>query len=338
MKRSGGIYEHIAEAENLRLAFWKARRGKDGKPEVEEFRNNLDAEIERMRDDILAERVAWGEFHTFTVNDPKVRTICAAPFRDRVLHHAVMNLCEPVFESFQIYDSYACRKGKGLHACLERAKRYTRRHNWFLKLDVRKYFDSVSQPVLMNQLQRKFKDKALLRLFAGLLERYCMQPGRGIPIGNLTSQFFANHYLAGMDHLCKETLHIPGYVRYMDDFVLWADDRETLLRTEKRLRDYCAEELKLELKPACLNRTALGLTMLGYRVFPQRVLLARRSRRRFARKLGAYWNSLQKGEWSQDDFAAHVLPLAAYVGHADSVEFRRAAMKKIGCSPQARTA
>lgn len=338
MKRVGGLYEQIGEPENLRLAFWKARRGKEGKPEVEEFRSRLDIEIGQLRHALAGARVAWGDYYRFTVHDPKTRTICAAPFRDRVLHHAIMHVCEPVFERYQVFDSYACRKGKGLHACLDRARQYTRRHAWYLKLDVRKYFDSISHRILLAQLRCRFKDERLMRLFESLLQSYQTESGHGIPIGNLTSQYFANQYLAAMDHRIREILRIPGYVRYMDDFVLWADTREALRLANDGLRSYCRDQLALELKPPILNRAALGVTMLGYRVFPHTVRLAKRSRRRFAVKLQCYWRKLQEGEWNQDDFAAHVLPLTAYAGHARSTGFRLAVMEHIGCSPQARTA
>ncbi len=338
MRRTGNLYDAIADPENLQLAFWRARRGKDGKPEVEEFRRHLDRHLDALRRDLLNEAVEPGPFHRFTIHDPKDRLICAAPFRDRVLHHAIMNVCEPAFERYQVSDSYACRRGKGLHAALQRAVQFTRRHTWYLKLDVRKYFDRIAHDVLRRNLARRFKDARLLRLFTTLIDGYAASPGRGIPIGNLTSQYFANDYLAGVDHRVKEILYIPGYVRYMDDVVLWHDDRDALLRAERDLRAHCQDVLGLELKPLCLNRTAKGVTMLGYRVFPGYVALARRSRTRFAGKLRGYWNKLQKGEWNQNDFAVHVLPLSAYVGHARSTGFRRAVMVQIGCSPQARTA
>jgi len=333
VKRMGSLYESIADMENLRLAFWKARQGKEGKPDVEEFRRNLHREIATLRDVLLEEGVVWGAYHRFTIKDPKERLICAAPFRDRVLHHAIMNLCEPVFERRQIFDSYACRAGKGLHACLDRAKRCTRRCRWYLKLDVRKYFDSIPHEKLKESLARLFKDSRLLRLFSTLVDGYESAPGRGIPIGNLTSQFFANEYLAGLDHRCKEILRIDGYVRYMDDFVLWSDDKETLKEAERSMRRFCLNELSLELKPGCLNECARGVSMLGCRVFPKGVLLARRSRRRFADKLRRYWRALEKGVWTQEEFAAHALPLSAYAGHADSLGFRQKIMADVGCSP-----
>ena len=198
---------------------------------------------------------------------------------------------------------------------------------------MRKYFDSVVHDFLKRNLARRFKDRRLLALFARIVDGYSTTPGRGIPIGNLTSQYFANDYLAGMDHLVREELRIPGYLRYMDDFVLWHDDRQVLVAAEGRVRDYCLSALGLVLKPPCLNRTVRGVTMLGYRVFPDHVRLARRSRGRFVRRLRAYWGDLMTGEWSQETFAAHVLPLVAYVDHARSAGFRRAVMTRIGCSP-----
>lgn len=333
MKRAGALYERIAEPENLRLAFWKARRGKDGSPDVEEFRLDLAARVEQLHRELMGERVIWGPYRRFTIHDPKERVISAAPFRDRVLHHAILNVCEPFFERHQIFDSYACRKGKGLHACLDRARRYTRRHRWHLKLDVRKYFDSISHNVLLGNLNRRFKDPRLLRLFSALIASGGVASGFGIPIGNLTSQFFANDYLAGLDHLIKEALLIPGYVRYMDDLVLWHDEQRILLDAERRIRDECRHGLLLELKPPVLNRTAHGVSMLGFRVLPGRILLARRSRKRFVRKLKDYHRRLAHGEWSQAEFANHALPLCSFAAAADSLGFRRKVVNDVGCRP-----
>ena len=333
MKRAGNLYGAIADPDNLRLAFWKAKRGKAGKPDVEAFRADLGRKLEDLRGELLAGDIRVGECHTFTIHDPKERLICAPSFRERVLHHAVVNVCEPVFERRQIHDSYACRKGKGLHACLERAKRFTRYHDWYLKLDVRKYFDSIPHDRLRALLRRRFKDRLLLALLERIIDSHSAGTGKGIPIGSLTSQHFANDYLSEADHMVKEAWSIRGYVRYMDDLVLWHDDKAALLRVERQLREFCRDALALELKPPCLNHTAKGVSMLGYRVFPDRVLLARRSRRRFVRKLGGYWQMVSDGQWSQGEFAAHALPLVSYVGHADSASFRRRIMEDIGCSP-----
>jgi RNA-directed DNA polymerase len=145
---------------------------------------------------ILSGNVQTGNYRYFTIYDPKQRLICEAPFRQRVLHHALMNICHPFFEKVQIFGSYASRQGKGTYAALERAWYFNKRHLWFLKLDFRKYFDSLDHEILKNQLHRLFKDSDLLQIFERIIDSYCVEQNKGVPIGNLTSQYFANHYLA----------------------------------------------------------------------------------------------------------------------------------------------
>ncbi|MBP5673741.1 MAG: hypothetical protein J6X49_15240 [Victivallales bacterium] len=221
MKRAGNLYMEIAEMDNLRLAFWKAQRGKRGKREVMAYRENLDEELMRLHEQLVQGEVEVGRYHYFTIHDPKERMICAADFRERVLHHAIMNVCEPFFERYQIHDSYACRKGKGVDACLERLQEMCRRHQWYLKLDIHKYFDSIPHEGMKQVLRHYFKDTRLLMLFYRIIDSYEVASGRGIPIGNLTSQHFANMYLGVLDHQLKEVWKVPGYVRYMDDFILF---------------------------------------------------------------------------------------------------------------------
>ena len=164
-KRIGFLMPYIADPDNLRLAFWKARKGKEIKEEVIDFRKYLDKNLVSLRNELLNGTEEVGNYYYFTIHDPKERVICAAPFRQRVLHHAIMNVCHPIFERFQIFDSYATRVGKGQYAALERAKIYSAKYQWFCKLDVRKYFDSIDHEVLYQQLTTKFKDPYLLDLF-----------------------------------------------------------------------------------------------------------------------------------------------------------------------------
>ncbi len=172
MKRKGNLFRAIAETENLDLAFWKAQRGKSGKREVMEFRSRLRENLLQLREELSTGNYELGNYHCFTIRDPKERVICAADFRERVIQHAVMNICEPFFEKYQIFDSYACRKGKGVDACLARTQYYCRRYRWYLKLDIHKYFDSIHHKTLLQILARRFKDPELLNFFARLLDTY----------------------------------------------------------------------------------------------------------------------------------------------------------------------
>lgn len=314
MRRAGGLYPKIAEPENLELAFWKAQRGKSARSDVREFRADLSANLRALREELLRGSVSVGNYRYFTIHDPKERVICAADFRERVLHHAIVNVCEPVFEKYQIFDSFACRKGKGLDACLARTREFCRKYRWFLKMDVHKFFDSVEHATLLRLLARRFKDEGILDLFSKIVLSYETSPGRGLPIGNLTSQYFANLYLGALDHQVKDVWRVPAYVRYMDDFVLFFDEKkqETCARAE--VEEFLSRELKLSLNPPQINRTACGLPFLSYRVFGKGLRLSQKARRRFCRKIA---------EANREESAERALPLLAFVCRADSCGFRK---------------
>lgn len=239
------------------------------------------------------------------------------------MQHTVMNICHQRFEKVQINDSYASRIGKGTHAALEKSWMNSCKYLWFLKLDVRKYFDHIDHSVLKCQLRALFKDNRLLDVLYCIIDSYHTGENRGVPIGNLTSQYFANHYLACADHYIKETLRIPGYVRYMDDMVLWHVDKETLNDAGKQLQKYLADTLHLQLKPFCLNRNLKGLPFIGYLVYPDVIRLAHRSRQRFINKLRLYNEKFDSLEWCQKEYQNHVMPLIAFTEHADALGFRK---------------
>jgi hypothetical protein len=268
MNRVGSLMEMIASPDNLRQAFIKAAKGKRWKKDCLRFQLNIDYEIEWMRKGLIDGDIAIGDYHYFTIHDPKKRLICAASFRERVLHHAVMNVCESTFERLSVSDSYACRKGKGSLKAVNRALSFGTSHPWFLKMDVRKYFDSVDHSTLINLLSNRFKDPILLGLFKRVIYSYNTVPGRGLPIGNLTSQYFANFYLAGLDRFIKESLKRSAYVRYMDDFVVWGESSDDLATVKIQVQKYLEEILNLELKSStALNQTWFGMDFLGYRSY-----------------------------------------------------------------------
>lgn len=331
MKRHGQLMTQIADAENLRLAFWKAAKGKRGKADCLAFRERLDENLATLAAELSSGEVPLGDYHYFKVHDPKERLICAASFRERVLHHALMNVCEPVLERAAVFDSYACRKGKGRLRAVARALGYARTHGWFLKLDIRKYFDSIHHDTLRSLLRRKFKDPLVLGVFDRIIGSYETAPGRGLPIGNLTSQHFANFYLGTLDRFLKETLRRRAYARYMDDFVVWGESGQELRGVCERVRGFAAAELKLELKAnTAINRTAAGMDFLGYRLFPGTVRLARRSQVRFARKFRRYESAHRRGEWSELVLQQRMKALLAFVMPAESGAFRRHVLQRFG--------
>ncbi|MCK5198417.1 MAG: group II intron reverse transcriptase domain-containing protein, partial [Spirochaetales bacterium] len=249
MKRAGNLYNRIVTSENIKIAYYKAKKGKRFKKDVLIYNQNLEKNLQNMQVELINRNVTVGNYHFFKIFDPKERVICAADFRERILHHAIMNVMDPIFEKFQIFDSFACRKNKGTHKAVRRAFYFSKKYSYFVKMDIRKYFDSIDHAVLKNLLRRKIKDKSVLDLLDSIIDSYAKTPGRGIPIGNLTSQYFANFYLGFADRYIKETLKITGYVRYMDDMVIWGENQQKLNICKDSITSHIKNMLKLDVKP-----------------------------------------------------------------------------------------
>ena len=235
MKRLGDVFGRIVAFDNLLLAFRKARRGKRRRPPVASFELRLERELLALQRELLTGDYHPGAYRLFTIYERKPRQIAAAPFRDRVVHHALLNVIEPVIDRRFIADSYACRAGKGTHAAVDRYQHWSRRHAYALKVDIARYFPSIDHDILKEKLRRYLKDGRVLRLFDRIIDGSPPFPDtgspdyfpgddlfspldrpRGIPIGNLTSQFLANLYLDGFDHFVKEELRVRPYLRYVD--------------------------------------------------------------------------------------------------------------------------
>ena len=211
-----------------------------------------------------------------------------------------------------------------LFRSLEQAQAYARRYGWFLKLDIRKYFDSVDHAVLRAMLSRKFKDAALLKLFDRIIASYRTAEGRGIPIGNLASQFFANAYLGLVDHFVKETLRIPGYVRYMDDMALWSDDKGELKCALKAIDEFLHVNLTLCFKDfPYMNRCLHGMDFLGFRVTSGQLRVGRRAGRRLVRRMKGIERDLRTGRVSEVVMQERATSMLAFVGNADSWTWRK---------------
>ncbi|MDX2248817.1 MAG: RNA-directed DNA polymerase [Bacteroidia bacterium] len=329
MIRVNNLLEEAAETENLRHAFWKASKGKRYSVGVLSYQENLDENLDCLQKQMKTGLVETGDYRYFKIFDPKEREICASAFSEQVLHHALMNICHDYFEQAQIFDSYASRKGKGTYAAIDRAKYFTRKYGWYLKLDVRKYFGSIHHDVLKSQLERMFKDYRLLEIFGKIIDSYEAEIHRGLPIGSLCSQYFANHYLSGLDHFIKEKLRVKGYVRYMDDMVLWDSEKSVLKAAFLEVNDFVENKLLCSLKPIELNRSTHGLPFLGYKIYPWQVQLTQRSKQRFIKKINYLYENYHSGEWDEVVCQRRVLPLLAFLSHADTIGFRKNVLTKI---------
>ncbi len=301
----------VADIETLTTAFWQAARGKRLRRDMQSFAADLDGELARLREDILAGQVPEGRWTSFQIFDPKLRQILAPCFRDRVLHHALMLHIGPVLERALVDDTFACRPGKGSLAAVLRAQHHVRRFPWFVKSDMRAYFASIDHAALRGVLQRRFKNPGLLALCNRILERTPGPDGRGLPIGALTSQFFANTYLDALDRYLLETLGVRAMVRYMDDVVWWCDSRETAKATLDAARAFVAQERGLEVKPSALiGRSTQGLPFLGFRVLPGTLRLSLRRRRRY---------TAARAKWEAEFIAGRIDARALQTGYASAL-------------------
>ena len=330
MKRSGVGLDEIADMHNLAAAFHAAARGKRGRGDVEAFRSNLDRELEGLRTDLLAETFSPGPMRRFRIHDPKPRLIHAPCFRDRVVHHAIIAHVGPILDRALVCDTYACRRGKGTLAAVKRASAHAARCEWFVQIDVRAYFAHIDHAELLCLLGRKFKNRGLLRLLVKIIESHEDSPGRGLPIGTLTSQHFANFYLAGVDRCLLESCHVRGFVRYMDDLVWWTDGRAAARAALKVATTHLTERLHLEIKQVRQGRSADGLSFCGFRILPNRLLLSRRRRVRYRllrRRAERRWlNGFLDAGWGFLDAAGLQAAFASALAltlHADATSWRR---------------
>ncbi len=333
------LYAKVCGWEELLQAWRRARRGKRGRPSVASF--ELDAaeyllELQRR----LKEKRYWpGRYDSFYVHDPKRRLISAAPFLDRVVHHAICAVMEPIFERRFIGDSYANRKGKGTHAALDRAQVLARRCRYVMPFDVEQFFAAVDHGILLRQIERVIVDRDLLWLIRQVLssgdgilrEEYSMRyfPGddlfaavrpRGLPIGNLTSQFWANVYLDPLDHFVKRRLRCRAYLRYVDDGLLFSDSKRDLWEWRTEIIEFL-ESLRLTLHEAsCQPRPVNeGIPFLGFIVFPHHRRLKRRKAVNFRRRLKKMLAAYERGEMDRESVQASV---RGWVNHARFAQTR----------------
>lgn len=329
MKRVGYLMPKIVEVDNLLSAFYGARKGKADKEPVKAYSRRLVENILSLRERLMSGEFRFGKYSYFEIYDPKRRTICAADFEERIVHHAIINVCKPYFERHQIYDSYATRDGKGIYAALDKAASAMRRYGYVAKLDVRKYFDSISHNILKSKLRRLFKDEELLRTLDAIVDSYCVAPDRGVPIGNLTSQYFANFYLSFCDHYAKEVLKVPVYVRYMDDVLVFGRSKQEVCGYVKSMVALLDEEYGLRIKSPQITTCRAGVSFLGYRLNDERVVLNARSKQRFKKKMQDYAKLHTSGVWDDIQYRGHIVPLLAFVQKASTMGLRHYMCEKI---------
>jgi len=338
------MYQDLYAWDNLICAYRRAAKGKRGHANVAAFEHHLEDNLLALQDELATQTYQPGAYTSFYIHEPKRRLISAAPFRDRVAHHALYNLLEPLFERSFIEDSYANRVGKGTHRALNRAQAYARRYPYVLQVDLQQFFPSIDHVLLRTHLARKITDSQVLdlcdRILASgvgiLAEEYRMVyfPGddlfaplrpRGLPIGNLTSQFWANVYLNGCDHFVKRILRAP-YLRYVDDMLFFAEEKRTLWAWQAALEDRLAK-LRLTIHPGAHPRPVTeGFPFLGFHLTPDKRRLKRRKGIHFQRKLRRLLQAYSAGELSLADVDASVQGWVNHIRYGNTVGLRTAVL------------
>lgn len=285
MKRLNNLYDQILSIDNLLLADQRARKNKLRQRGIIKFDKNFDQNIADIYRELVTKTYKTSKYTTRTIYESKERIISILPYRDRIVHHAIMNVLEPMFVSTFTADTYSCIKGKGVHKASLKVEQYLRDvkgTTYCLKIDIRKFYPNVDHTVLKSLLRRKIKDIEVLELLDGIIDS-----APGIPIGNYLSQYFANFYLAYFDHWMKEQKRVKYYLRYADDIIVFHYDKEYLRRVLEGMRKYLLERLKLEIKSnfQIFPVKARGADFVGYVHYHNKKRLRKRIKQAFARMI-----------------------------------------------------
>lgn len=332
-------YEDIVNDANLlRAAKNTMRNGVRFKKEGAQWKIEQEKHINKLKKMLLKQTYKHGKYQTFTVYDPKKRTILAANLTDRVLHHAVYDVLTPLIDTKFIYHSYACRINKGQHKAIDQAQKWCRNSQFFIHLDVKKFFASINREILLSIIKRTISDKRIVQLLEetvhSSIKHNFFKPHqqlslfdepvltndfptsqKGIPIGNVTSQLFANWYLNELDQYVKHQLKINKYIRYMDDFVVFANSKEELVKAESEIKDFCAKELQLDIHPSGgATPVNKGLSFLGFRIFASHRRVKTASLLRFKNKFQAI--NTQYDEANEKDVFLYYQRIQAWNAHA----------------------
>jgi len=326
------IFNKIISSENLFLAWDKFKSGKQKKQDVQRFEWWLEENIFQLHRDLKSQRYKHGSYTSFYIRDPKQRHIHKATVRDRIVHHAVFAILNPIFEPTFIFNSLSCRTDKGTHKGIDILEKIimqvscnTFKPCFALKCDVKKFFETVDHSILFSIIRKRIKDKNALWLLEEIIESFTSQystlSGRkGLPIGNLTSQLFANIYLNEFDQFVKHELKIKQYIRYTDDFVIVANDELYLENLIPPIRSFLSEKLALELhsKKITIRKFRQGIDFLGYIILPYHRLLRTKTKKRMFRKLKKRVEEYKEGLITKQTLEQSLQSYLGVLSHADT--------------------
>lgn len=313
------------------MAWDEFKKGKRRKKDVRKFEYNLRSNILQLHEELKLRTYSHSDYTSFFIKDPKLRHIHKACVKDRVLHHAVFRVLYPIFDKTFIFDSYSCRINKGTHRAVNRLNFFARKVGenntktcYILKCDIRKFFDSISHEILINLIKKKVKDENTIWLIAEIVKSYFVKTNTGIPLGNITSQLFANIYLNELDYFIKQKLLVKHYVRYCDDFVILRGSREYLENLVFKIQFFLSENLKLSLHQdkIIIRKYHQGVDFLGYVSFPYFRILRLKTKKRMFRNIKIKIDLLKTGKIAAENFNQTVQSYFGVLKHCDSYNLK----------------
>ncbi|MFH1182881.1 MAG: reverse transcriptase/maturase family protein [Candidatus Moraniibacteriota bacterium] len=332
--------------ENLLEAWGEFLKGKRNKKDVQNFSLRLMDNVLLLHNELANQIYQHGGYTAFKINDPKPRDIHKAGVRDRLLHHAVYRILYPFFERTFVADSYSCRLEKGTHKAINRFRNLAHKVNrnntrtcWALKCDVKKFFASINHGTLIKTLQEYIPDEKIIWLLENVIESFSSgKTGAGIPLGNLTSQLFANIYLNKLDQFVKHRLKARYYIRYADDFVVLSENRKWLERQIEPIRKFLREELKLELHPdkAFIRKFHQGIDFLGYVILTHYRVLRTKTKKRVLKKIKKRKLELDNGKISEASFNQHLQSYLGILEYCEGYKIKKKIRKILSGFPLSR--
>lgn len=320
MRKHGNLFEKIIDTGNIHKAYKAAKKGKTWQDTIKKFDRNTENNLLKIQESLINKTFTTSKYTLKIIHEPKERTIYRLPFNpDRIVQHALMNVLEPIWEGLFIHDSYACRKGKGIHKASQKTMQFIREvgaNGYCLKMDISKFYPSMNHDILYRIIQRKIKCKDTLALIEDII--YSMDGGKNVPIGNYTSQWFGNLYMNEIDQFLKHEHKVKYYLRYCDDFLIMHEDKRYLKELAEIIREYLAAKLELKFSKCKVFPLTQGIDFVGYRHFPGHILVRKSTTKRVKRRMKALPGLLASGKISELQYQSSIASTMGWLKWANS--------------------
>ena len=324
MKRHGNLFEKITNIDNIILAYKRARKGKSWQNTIKIFESDLENNILKIQNSLLDKTFTTSEYTLKQIYEPKERTIYRLPFNpDRVVQHCIMNVLEPIWDNLFIYYSYSCRKGKGIHRASKRTMEFVRNtpNGYCLKMDISKFYPSIDHDILFDIIQQKIKCNDTLELLEDII--YSIPNSKNIPIGNFTSQWFGNLYMNELDQYLKHEYKIDHYVRYCDDFIMLHQDKKFLNILSEDIKEFLTNKLNLKLSKNRLFPISQGIDFVGYRHFPDYILVRKSTVKRVKQRMKNLPILLKENKITELQYQSSIASTMGWLQWANSHNLRQ---------------